>query len=61
MNPSSGIELNQPFLASEVFGGMFVLFGLVYPLIWWRDREPGIGWFAIGWARVAFQTSREGP
>ena len=52
MNPShaAAIAVAQPFLPSDVVGVVFALFAAVYAFLWHRDRDPGIGWFALSWA-----------
>jgi len=52
MNPATEALLAQPLLASEVIGVVFGLLGLVYGLLWWRERDPGIGWFAASWLSI---------
>jgi diguanylate cyclase (GGDEF)-like protein len=42
--------VTQPLLASDIVGLVFGLFALTYFWVWRRDRDPGMGWFAISWA-----------
>ncbi len=37
-------------LANDVTGVVFELLALAYVWVWHRDREPGMHWFALGWA-----------
>jgi two-component system sensor histidine kinase/response regulator len=50
LNATIATLLSRPFLPGDIVGIVFALFALVYALLWWRDRDPGIGWFAIAWA-----------
>ena len=52
MNPTP-IAAAPPFLPSDVVGVVFALFAAVYAFLWRRDRDPGIGWFALSWALCA--------
>ncbi len=51
MNPTLNSRLSyvEPFAASEAIGLMLVMLAAVYGFLWRRDRDPGIGWFAISW------------
>ena len=49
MSSPTAAALAQPFLASDVVALVMGVFGLVYGLLWWRDRDPGMGWFALTW------------
>ncbi|MBC7664146.1 MAG: response regulator [Caulobacter sp.] len=50
MNPSEAITVMQPFLPSHVVALVLALFSLAYAFLWRRDRDPGMGWFAVSWA-----------
>lgn len=50
---ASSSQTVQPFLASDVFGMILILNAVVYLLLWRRDRDPGMGWFALSWALLA--------
>ena len=37
-------------LANDVIGVVFELLAMAYGWAWYRDRDPGMHWFALGWA-----------
>jgi diguanylate cyclase (GGDEF)-like protein/PAS domain S-box-containing protein len=37
-------------LANDVIGAVFASLALTYGWVWYRDRDPGIHWFAVSWA-----------
>jgi diguanylate cyclase (GGDEF)-like protein/PAS domain S-box-containing protein len=49
----AGAATNQPLLGSDVIGLVFALFAVTYWWVWRRDRDPGMGWFAISWVQFA--------
>jgi signal transduction histidine kinase/CheY-like chemotaxis protein/HPt (histidine-containing phosphotransfer) domain-containing protein len=42
--------LSEAFAASDVVAIVLLLFAGAYAFVWWRDRDPGMGWFAWTWA-----------
>jgi signal transduction histidine kinase/DNA-binding response OmpR family regulator len=53
VNSSLVTTLGQPVLPGDVVAIVLVLFALVYAFLWWRDRDPGLGWLALAWALSA--------
>ena len=41
-----------PFTGTDVLAGVLGLLALLYLALWRRDREPGMGWFALAMALV---------
>jgi diguanylate cyclase (GGDEF)-like protein len=48
--PMPNSVTGEPLLASDVVGLALGLFALTFALLWLRDRDPGMGWFACCWA-----------
>ena len=42
----------EPYAAADLIGGVLLFLAAVYAFLWRRDRDPGIGWFAISWMFV---------
>ena len=42
--------IGQAFTASDMVAVVLAMFAGVYAFVWWRDRDPGLGWFAWTWA-----------
>ena len=53
MNPSEALTVFQPFVPSHVVALVLALFSAAYAFLWRRDRDPGMGWFALSWAAGA--------
>jgi len=53
MDPATAAASAPPFLATDVMAFVLGVIALVHAALWKRDREPGMGWFAIGMALMA--------
>ena len=42
--------VQAPFTGTDVLAGVLGLLALLYLALWRRDREPGMGWFALAMA-----------
>ena len=43
------LVVNPLSLANDVIGAVFALLAMTYGWVWYRDRDPGMHWFAISW------------
>ena len=53
MNSSLTTVLGQSIQPGNIVAVLLALFAAVYAFLWRRDRDPGIGWFAIAWGVCA--------
>jgi signal transduction histidine kinase/DNA-binding response OmpR family regulator len=60
LNPTLQSALGQPIPPSDIVAVVLAMFAAVYAFLWKRDRDPGMGWFAISWALGAawFRTTQ---
>jgi signal transduction histidine kinase len=53
VNPAIDAAATQPYQGTDVAAFVFALTALLYLVLWQRDREPGMGWFALAWFGMA--------
>ncbi|MBI5259250.1 MAG: hypothetical protein HY855_22290 [Burkholderiales bacterium] len=46
-------DVTPPFEAADFFAFVMALLALLYAVLWLRDRERGMGWFAVGAVSIA--------
>ncbi len=47
--------LRQPLLGSDIAAFVFAVLALLFVVLWWRDREPGMSWLAAAYGVLAVQ------
>ena len=52
VNSTTAAINGQPFLVTDTMGFVFCLTAFLHGLVWWRDKEPGMGWIASGFGLV---------
>jgi len=43
----------QPYQGTDIIAFVVGFVGLLYAALWWRDRERGMGWCALGMGLLA--------